>query len=386
MDHVIVTANIGSASKKYALYSGETRLLEAHLEHDADGYLATITTGSGVNEEKISREQFDQAAAFVLGHLKNHPAATAIGIRVVAPGSYFTVHRRIDDEYLARLARAQDFAPLHVGATLAEILELKKIFPETLLIGASDSAFHAAMPAAARRYALPEPLVKEYELYRYGYHGLSIGSVVQKLTGLPGGIPQRTIVCHLGSGSSVTALRNGTSVDTSMGYSPLEGLPMATRSGSIDPGIVILLAEKLSLPPREIEKKLNSDSGLLGLSGLSADIRQLLKAEKKGSEAAKLALDLFAYRVRTAIGAYAAALGGVDALIFTGTVGERSAVMRERITEGLEFLKLSLATRTNNNMLGGVDAVISKPKGRAAIHVIVADEAQAISEITHSLV
>jgi acetate kinase len=394
MEHIILTANIGSASKKYTLFAGDARLLDVHLEHDGAGYIATIISPTGTSEEKITQEQFNQAAAFVLNHVKNQPSLTAIGIRVVAPGGYFTHHRIVDDEYVSKLSQAQEFAPLHITATLAEIHELKKLFPAVPLIAASDSAFHTSIPEIAKRYALPESLVKTYELVRYGYHGLSVSSVINKLATLPGGIPSRTVICHLGSGSSITALLNGSSVDTSMGFSPLEGLPMTTRSGSVDPGVIILLTEKLDLTPRELEKKLNSESGLLGISELSADIRELIKAEESGNEKAKLALDIFAYHTRKYIGSYVAALGGIDALIFTGTIGERSAIMRERITSGLEYLKIKIASRTNNKILGGVDALISKTswtdimrrKGRIAVHVLAADEAKMIADVTHSLI
>jgi len=392
MEHIILTANIGSASKKYSLYSNGKCLLDVHMEHEGDGFTATIKTVTGAHEEKITREQFDEAAKFVLEHAKGHAPVGAIGIRVVAPGNYFTKHRIINDEFLAQLTRAEEFAPLHVGATLTEILGLKKIFPNIPLVAASDSAFHCGMPEIARRYALPEKFVKDFELYRYGYHGLSLASIVRKLSNLPRGIPKRTIVCHLGSGSSITALLNGNSVDSSMGFSPLEGLPMTTRSGSIDPGAIILLAEKTGLSPRELEKKLNGESGLFGISGYSADIRELIKAEEKGNEKAKLALDLFAYHVRKYIGAYAAALGGVDALVFTGTIGERSAIMRARIVANLEYLKIVIAPRINNKILGGVDALISKTswtnlmrrKGQVAVHILTADEAQEIADISAS--
>ncbi len=390
MAKTILTANIGSASKKYALYKDGKRVLDAHFEHEKNNYVANWSIGTTDDKKTITEEEFVAAATAVVktAHIEKLLAGNpdAIGIRVVAPGKYFTEHRKIDAESLAKLETAKEFAPLHVAATLAEIKELKQLFPNTPLVGASDSAFHKTMPEVARRYALPESLVKEYELYRYGYHGLSFQSAARKLASLPGKIPARAVICHLGSGSSVTAILNCESVDTTMGFTPLEGLPMATRSGSIDPGAVIFLAEKLGITPRELEKKLNNESGLLGVSQLSSDIRELLKAEKKGSGSAKLALDLFAYNVRKQIAAMAAALGGIDALVFTGTVGERSNVIRKRIVEGLKFLKVSLSPRLNNHVLGGVDAVISKISARVPINVFVADENGEIEKITAGLV
>ena len=385
----ILIANIGSASKKYALYNEDKCVLVAHFEHEKAGYAASWNINGTTDKKTVTEEEFVAAAAAVIktAHIEKLLAGEpdAIGIRVVAPGKYFTEHRKIDAEYLTKLEAAQELAPLHVTATLAEIKELRQLFPSTPLVGASDSAFHKTMPEVALRYALPESLVKEYELYRYGYHGLSFQSAARKLASLPGEIPARAVICHLGSGSSITALLNGKSIDTTMGFTPLEGLPMATRSGSIDPSAVVFLAEKTGMAPRELEKKLNNESGLLGVSQLSSDIRELLKAEKKGSESAKLALDLFAYNVRKQIGATAAALGGIDALVFTGTVGERSNIMRKRIVESLKFMKISLSPRANNRVLGGVDAVISKAVARIPIHVFVADEAGEIEKITNEL-
>ena len=389
MAKTILIANIGSASKKYALYIGGKHVLDAHFEHESGGYLASWNIGDASDKKTVTEEEFVAAAAVVVEMARKEKLLVGkfdvIGIRVVAPGIYFTEHRKINAEYLSKLESAQELAPLHVAATLAEIKELRRLFPDTPLIGASDSAFHKTMPEAARRYALPEPLVEEYELYRYGYHGLSFQSAARKLAALPNGTPTRAVICHLGSGSSVTAVLNCESIDTTMGFTPLEGLPMATRSGSVDPGAIIFLAEKLKLSPHELEKKLNSESGLLGVSQLSSDIRELLKAEKRGNESAKLALDLFAYHVRLQIGAMAAALGGIDALVFTGTVGERSNIVRKRIVENLKFIKISLSPRANNRALGGVDAVISKTTARVPVHVFVADEAGEIERITNEL-
>lgn len=313
---MILIANIGSASKKYALYDGEKEVLASHYEEGQEDY-------------PWAREVFVERA-------KEHGTISAVGIRVVAPGAYFQKHRRIDKEYLKHLAAAQDFAPLHITATLAEIRALQAALPHLPFIGASDSAFHATMPEVARTYALPQELIKKFNLYRFGYHGLSLESIASQLHSA-GAIPEKTIVCHLGSGSSVTALKNGASIETSMGFSPLEGLVMATRSGSVDPTVISLLFEKSGLSPSELEKKLNTKSGLLAV-GESNDVRILLAREKTGDAKATLALDLFAHQVRKHIGSCSATLGGVDALVFTGTIGERSEPMRSRILKGLDFL------------------------------------------------
>ena len=381
---MILTANIGSASKKYALFRDAKELLRAHFEREGKNFIVTWMKDSASETQVISPEQYENAGELLLERSKVHGTLSAIGVRVVAPGAFFQEHRRIDDDFLSKLAKAQEFAPLHITATLAEIHRLRALFPGAPLFCASDSAFHKTLPAVATTYALPHELVEQFELRRFGYHGLSLQSITRKLRGGNNAIPEKVIVCHLGSGSSITAVKNGVSIETSMGYSPLEGLVMATRCGSVDPSAVVLLAEQAKLSPRELEKKMNSESGLLAVGG-SSDIRELLKREKKGDAGAKLALDLFSYRVRQHIGSYSATLGGLDALVFTGTVGERSAVMRERILEGLDFLKLKLATRTNNKFLGGTDGQISKPASRVPIYVFVTDETEEIRAVVASL-
>lgn len=375
---MILTANIGSASKKYALFRDAKKILSAHFEREGKNLVVTWNNDGTLLKESVSPEQYEQAAHLVLEHAKQHGALSAIGIRVVAPGAYFQKHQRITDECIIRLEKAQEFAPLHISSTLAEIKELKKLFPTTPMVCASDSAFHATLPEVAATYALPRAYTEQFELRRFGYHGLSLAGVVEKLKADDGSMPEKVIVCHLGSGSSITALKNGQSVETSMGFSPLEGVVMSTRSGSIDPSVALLLAEKSGLAARELEKKLNSESGLLAVGG-SSDIRELLKMEKKGDTSAQLALDLFAHRVRQHIGAYAATLGGVDALVFTGTIGERSAVMRARIVEGLEYMKLKIAPRANAKLLGDAEGAISKPASKVGVYVFVADETRQIA-------
>ena len=385
INSMILTANIGSASKKYSLLRDAKEVLSAHFEREGKNCIVTWNKDDTLSKEVIRVEQYDQAAHLVIAHTKQHGPPTAIGIRVVAPGAYFAKHQKITPEFIDLLTKAQEFAPLHIAATLTEIKELQKLFPNVPIVAASDSAFHATLPAVAATYALPREYTEKFELRRFGYHGLSLASIVEKLRAADGSLPEKTIVCHLGSGSSITALKDGISIETSMGYSPLEGLVMSTRSGSIDPAVVLLLAEKSGLSLRELEKKLNSESGLLAIGG-SNDIRELLKMEKKGDENAAFALELFCYRVRQQIGAYAATLGGVDALVFTGTIGERSAIIRERILSGLEFLKIKLASRANAKLLGGADGLVSKPGAKTAIYALQPDEAGEIAIVIQNTI
>jgi acetate kinase len=379
--HMILTANIGSASKKYSVFRDAKEILRAHFEREGKTFIVTWTRDGATEQKEVSTEQYEKSATLVIEQVNAHGTLSAIGVRVVAPGSYFQEHRRINEDFLTKLTKAQEFAPLHVTATLAEINTLRTLFPTTPLFAASDSAFHKTLPAVASTYALPRELTEKFELRRFGYHGLSLSSVVEKLRASDGSLPEKVIVCHLGSGSSITAIKNGASIATSMGFSPLEGLVSSTRSGSIDPSIALLLAEKSGLSTRELEKKLNSESGLLAVGG-SNDIRELLKMEKKGDANAKLALEIFVSKIREYIGAYAVILGGLDAIVFTGTIGERSAIIRERILADLEFLKIKLATRVNNKLLGNADGEIQKPASKVALYVFKTNEAQTMAKTT----
>jgi acetate kinase len=261
---------------------------------------------------------------------------------------------------------------------------LQILFAGVTLFAVSDSAFHKNMPAVAATYALPKEWVAKFGLQRFGYHGLSLESISDKLRPLLGYVPKRVIVCHLGSGSSITALKNGESIDTSMGFSPLEGLVMATRAGNIDSSIVCLLAEKSGLSPLEIQQRLNSVSGLLAIGG-NKDIRQLLEMEKSDDKDASLALQLFVYNIRQYIGSYIATLNGIDALVFTGTIGERSAIIRARILENFDFLKLKLSNSANQKLLGETDGTINSSFASVKILVLCADEASIIAKNVKAL-
>lgn len=381
---MLLTANIGSASKKYSLFKDAKEMLSAHFERAGKNYIVTWNKEGVASQESVTTEQYETAGHLVVEHSKQHGTLSAIGIRVVAPGTYFQKHQRITSEFITALEKTQEFAPLHIASTLTEIKQLQELFPTTPMVAISDSAFHATLPAVASTYALPREIAEKFELRRFGYHGLSLSSIVEKLRASDGKVPEKVIVCHLGSGSSVTAIKNGVSIATSMGFSPLEGLVSSTRSGSIDPSIALLLAEKSGLSPRELEKKLNSESGLLAVGG-SNDIRELLKMEKKGDVNAKLALEIFVSKIREHIGAYAVTFGGLDAIVFTGTIGERSAIIRERILADLAFLKIKLATRVNNKLLGNADGEIQKPASKVALYVFKTNEAQTIASESRRL-
>jgi acetate kinase len=268
---------------------------------------------------------------------------------------------------------------------LQEAKLLQSSFPKVSIIGASDSAFHAEKPLHAATYGISQTDAKAADVWRFGYHGLSVASVVEKLREAKK-LPKRLVVCHLGSGASVTAVLEGKSIDTSMGYSPLEGLVMSTRSGSIDPTAVDTLATARKVSAKKLQHYLNAESGLLGLSGESDDIRELLVLEEKGHKGATLALDTYVYRVQLAIGQMVAALGGIDGLVFTGTVGERSAIIRRRIVSAMLYLGLALDSRVHEPIDNPQDiTVISQSRHPAIVMIVPTDEAQSILQAVHTL-
>jgi acetate kinase len=329
---LILIANPGSSSRRYAVYEGTTLRGRLHIEQSDDTPLDTVaSTIKSILVEKQLLAEGEQISA--------------IGLRVVAPATNFTEHHELDERMIEKLRTLNEYAPLHITATLSELDQLAQQFSGVPIIGVSDSAFHAQKPLVAQYYGLPLDDAKSHDIRRFGYHGISCSSVVRSLRE-SGELPSRLVICHLGSGASITAVKDGQSIDTTMGYSPLEGVLMATRSGSLDPVAANVLKNKLQLNDQEFESYLNAKCGLLGISGTSSDIRELLKHESTNERAA-LALEMYVYHVRQAISAMAAALGGIDALVFAGTVGERSTIMRERIVAGLGFLGLQIDSAKN---------------------------------------
>ncbi len=302
----IFVVNIGSESKKYALYEGEHELWSVHIENRQD----------------------------VLEDSKLAGAFDVIAFRIVAPGDFFRKDRVIDADYMAQLQSARMKAPMHINLTMAEIVSFQERFPGMRLVGISDSAFHRTIPDHARYYALPAVDTTALEIERFGYHGISLSSIMEVLK-TQGPIPARIIVCHLGGGSSITAIKDGKSIDTTMGMTPLSGLPMATRIGDIDPGALAYLAAMKDLRGEKLEEYLANQCGFFGVAGTN-DMRELLARESIDEHAA-LALNMFVYQIQKYIGAYAAILGGLDALIFSGTIGERSDPVKSKILAGLDL-------------------------------------------------
>lgn len=344
MDTTRLVIDLGSSSKKFALFSGQRELTGCHVERSGDeAVAATFKRDLQVVEESWHSSDYQSAlwkfASWCVKErlIESTAQIEAAIIRIVAPGRGFAAHQVITPSFINELQRVRWAAPLHIDAVLAELELIDMCFGDLPLLAASDSAFHAELPQRARRYALPKVWTEGLSLERTGYHGLSLRSIVRQLSER-GPIPEKVIVCHLGAGVSITALLDGKSVDTSMGMTPLEGAVMSTRIGDVDPGVIVALMQNKVTTVEELSQTLTERSGLLALSGTSADMKTLLEKRREGDEDAALAIDIFCYRIRKYIGSYAAALGGLDALVLTGTIAERANEIVNEITEPLEWL------------------------------------------------
>ncbi len=292
----------------------------------------------------------------------------AVGHRIVHGGTVFPEPVRVDARVVERIEALTDLAPLHQPRSLAALAAVNAVLPDVPAVACFDTAFHATLPAAAFTYALPPEWRKRWDLRRYGFHGLSHAYASRRAAALLGRTPEglRVVTCHLGAGASLAAVLDGRSVDTTMGFTPLDGLVMATRSGSVDPGLVLWLADHAGMPPAELAATLERRSGLLGLAG-TADMREILAGAAAGRPESQLALDVYVHRLRGAIAAMTASLGGLDVLVFTGGVGERAPTVRALAAEGLGFLGVGLDVLANET--GPEDREIGAPGG--AVHVVV---------------
>ena len=352
-DRVLVV-NAGSSSLKLrVLDSGDTVVASADL--------------GAVRNAGDSAQVADAVAGFGAIH--------AIGHRIVHGGTAFRGPVRIDPGVVARITALTDLAPLHQPKSLAALAAVTEVLPDVPAVACFDTAFHATLPPAASTYALPAPWRRRWELRRYGFHGLSHAYAARRAADMLGRSPRglRLVTCHLGAGASLAAVLDGHSVDTTMGFTPLEGLVMATRSGSVDPGLVLWLAEHVGMPPAEVAATLERRSGLLGLAG-TADMRAILDRADTGDAEARLALQVYLHRLRGSIAAMTASLGGLDAIVFTGGVGERSTAIRDGAASGLDYLGIELDADRNEVASDGIDREISPEHARVRALVIVARE------------
>jgi len=389
----ILVVNSGSSSIKYKLFQADS------LTGVASGLLERIgnrpavlrhEVGGAVTKSEVDVSDHRQGLKLILDVLLGgEPRAiesleeiVAVGHRVVHGGDTFFKSTIVDEKVLGALRKWAHLAPLHNPPNIAGIEAARSLLPGVPQVAVFDTAFHQTMPETAYLYAIPYELYEKLGIRRYGFHGTSHKYVAQKAAEILGEPIEklRMITCHLGNGCSITAVKNGCSIDTSMGFTPLEGLVMGTRSGDLDPSIVFyLIGEGFS--PREVEDLLNKRSGLLGLSGVSNDIRDVEREAEDGSRRARLALEVFAYRAKKYIGAYTVVLGGLDVLVFTGGIGENDPLMRRMICDNMDFLGLRIDEEANRDTVGKT-GIISSEQSSVRVLVVPTDEELAIADET----
>lgn len=397
----ILVVNAGSSSLKYQLFDMDTGHVLAKGNCERIGAGGAVThKKAGAPPYKVETALPDHEAALkwvldllvdpVHGVLADIREIDAVGHRVAHGGEKYKASTLIDDEVIAYLESIVSINPLHGPPAIKGMQGCRRLMGDTPQVGVFDTAFYAGMEDKAYIYPLPYRLYEEKRIRRYGFHGTShryvTGRAVEKL--VAAGMKKedtRVITCHLGNGSSVSAARGGKCIDTSMGLTPLEGLPMGTRCGDIDPAIVPFIMQRTGMTPAEMDTYMNKKSGMLGLSGVSSDFRDLEAAAKEGNERAELALKTFAYKVKKYIGAYSAALGGVDAIVFTAGVGENDQGIRAQVLHGLEYLGVDTDFDKNLNAPRGEEAEISKPGSRVKVFVIPTDEEMVIARDTAAL-
>lgn len=395
----ILVINCGSSSLKYQLIdmNGEEVLAKglverigiegSRIKHDTTGKERVIIEEPMKDHKRALELVLEAIVDEKYGAIKSMDEIGAVGHRVVHGGEDFSSSTIIDDEVMKAIENNIELAPLHNPPNIMGIEACKELMPEVPMVAVFDTAFHQTIPADNYIYALPYELYEKYKIRRYGFHGTSHKYVSQRAAEILGkDIRDLNIVtAHLGNGSSVTAVEGGKSVDTSMGLTPLEGLAMGTRSGDIDPAIIPLIMEKEGLSFEEVNQMLNKSSGVLGISGISSDFRDLEIAADEGNQRAKLALEVFANRVKKYIAAYAAQMCRIDVLVFTAGIGENSASMRELICDGLECLNI-IIDKELNEQASGKEAIISKNIGGVTIMVIPTNEELMIARDTLELV
>ena len=391
---IVFVINCGSSSLKYQLIdmTKETVMAKGLVERiGMDGSILkhspadkdTLEFTPAIPDHKVAIQLvIDALIDENHGVIKKMSEINAVGHRVVHGGERFTDSMLITSDVIAGIEACCEIAPLHNPPNLHGIHACMELMPEVPQVAVFDTAFHQTMPKTAFLYGLPYEMYVKYGLRRYGFHGTSHRYVAQKAAEMMGEHMSdlRIITCHLGNGASLTAIKYGKSVDTSMGYTPLEGLIMGTRSGEIDPAIIPFLMEKENMDAQQIDNLLNRQSGILGISGVSSDFRDLEAAANNGDERSQLAIDIFAYKVRKYIGGYVAAMGGVDAIVFTAGLGENSPFMREKICNGLEYLGTRIDPELNK--IRGKAREISIKRSRTKIFVVPTNEELVIARDT----
>lgn len=393
----VLVINCGSSSLKFQLINSDTEAVLAKGLCERIGIDGRLVYQPADGEKEVTEAAMPthkQAIQMVLdalmnentGVIKSLAEVDAVGHRIVHGGEKFASSVVIDDEVLKAVEECNDLAPLHNPANLIGIRACQELMPSTPMVGVFDTAFHQTMPEKAYLYALPYEYYEKYKVRKYGFHGTSHRFVSQECARLMGKPIEelKIVTCHLGNGASICAVRKGISVDTSMGFTPLDGLAMGTRSGSVDPAAILYIMKKENLTIDQMDHILNKESGVLGISGVSSDFRDIEAAEGEGNARATSALDLFAYRVAKTIGEYVTAMKGVDAIVFTAGLGENSATMRQVICDYLRYLGIELDSYSNSQRGKAVE--ITTKQSRVQVFVIPTNEELVIARDTKEIV
>ena len=391
----ILVLNCGSSSLKYQLINMETEEVLASGKYERIGEKEAFLTHK-VNGEKVVLEKpaynHTEAIEFTLEQLTNSKykvidnlnEINAIGHRLVHGGEKIADPVIIDDNVISVLKECEDLAPLHNPACILGIEACKKVMPQVPMVGVFDTAFHQTMSKEKYIYPIPYEYYEKYGVRKYGFHGTSHKFVSQRITQILGKEDLKIVTCHLGQGSSLCAIQNGKSVETSMGLTPIAGIPMVTRSGDMDPSVLTYIMKKEGFNAEEMEDVLNKDSGIAGISGMVPDFREIEEASNKNNERAKLAIDKFNYSVASYVAKCAVAMNGIDVLIFTGGVGENQINIRKNICKQLEFMGIEIDEEANN--MRGEEKEISRPTSKIKIYVIPTNEELMIAKETEKLI
>ena len=394
----ILVLNCGSSSVKYKLFDMSQRKVVGSGGVEKIGMKGSFLKHTREDGEQVILEgevlEHQVAIEYILGVLtskkhgclKDMEEISAVGHRVVHGGEKFNSSVVITDEVIKNIESCIEIAPLHNPPNLAGIYAINELLPTVQQVAVFDTAFHQTMPEFAYMYGIPYSLYKKYGIRRYGFHGTSHRYVSKRVCEFLNLDYSKTkiVTAHIGNGASITAVENGKSIDTTMGFTPVEGLMMGTRSGDVDLGVVTYIMDKEMIGTAAATTLFNKHSGVLGVSGLSSDMRDIEKAISEGNQRAKLALDMYEYRIKKYIGAYAAALNGIDVLVFTGGVGENQTVTRERVCNGLSFMGIEIDSEINKTR--GEELVISTENSRVKVVVVPTDEEYMIAADTMELV
>lgn len=394
----IIVLNCGSSSIKYQLFDmpsskviakglvDKIGLKGSAIKHKRDGHEALVLEGEILDHQQGIEYLLGIMTSEKYGSISSVTDIQAVGHRVVHGAEEFSGSVMITDEVVEALEKASDLAPLHNPPNLKGIYAMQTLLPDVDQVGVFDTAFHQTMPEHSYLYAIPYVLYEKYKIRRYGFHGTSHKYVSARACEILGVDinNQKIITCHLGNGSSVAAINNGKSMDTSMGMTPTEGLIMGTRTGDLDPGALLYMANKEDTSINYTSTLINKFSGLLGISGVSSDMRDLEIAAENGNKRAALALDMFAYRVKKYIGSYAAALGGVDIIVFTGGIGERDPETRKKVLANMEYMGVEIDL--TNADIKGEELVLSSESSKVKVIVVPTDEELMIARDTYEIV